>query len=228
MVGNTMSRLPESWWPSRSLQRIVHIAVAVVLGIFIYSPLGSTARGELFLKLAVFPALVVSGLFMWNGHRLRPFLSTLRNGAHPVPQRLVGLLLIIVLFGVGHHIDHIIRGNHVGWPLTPEINAFTFSLLSYPFIALGLYLGWRDRAGIPYWTGLFFVSSLLIGFVHFGPSAIEPPADIITVYENALVGWFAFAWVVGFTIVLVVGLCYSVLLLVRQSNRSSNVGFQDE
>jgi hypothetical protein len=200
----------------------------VVLGLFIYSPLISNPRGELFLKLAVFPALVVSGLFMWKGHRLRPFVSSLREGNHPVPQRLVGLMAIILLFGIGHHVDHIIRGNHVGWPLTPEINAFTFSLLSYPFIALGLYLGWRDRAGVPYWTVLFFVSSLLIGFVHFGPSAIEPPADIITVYENALVGWFAFAWVVGFTVVLVAGLCYSALLLVRQSNRFSIGGLQGE
>ena len=180
------------------------------------------------MKLAVFPALVVSGLFMWKGHRLRPFVSRLREGDQPVPQRLVGLMVVILLFGIGHHVDHIIRGNHVGWPLAPEINAFTFSLFSYPFIALGLYLGWRDRAGVPYWTVLFFVSSLLIGFVHFGPSAIEPPADIITVYENALVGWFAFAWVVGFTIVLVAGLCYSALLLVRQSNRFSIGGLQDE
>lgn len=212
-----MSDKTQQWWPSRSLQRIVHAAVAAVLGLFIYSPLGSTPRAELFVKLALFPALVVSGLFMWKGSHLRPVIHDLRKGDHPIPQRLVGLLVIISLFGIGHHIDHVIRGNHVGWPLTSEINAFTFSLLSYPFIILGLYLGWRDRAGIPYWTGLFLVSSLLIGYVHFGPSAIEPPADIITVYENALVGWFAFAWVVGFTIVLITGLAYSSLLLIRQS-----------
>jgi hypothetical protein len=181
----------------------------------------------LFVQLAIFPALVASGLFMWKGHRLRQGLSSLRDGDHPVPHRLLGLIFIIVLFGIGHHIDHIIRGNHVGWPLTPEINAFTFSLLSYPFVALGLFLGWRDRAGVPYWTALFFVSSLLIGFVHFGPSAIEPPADIITVYEHALVGWFAFAWVVGFTVVLVAGLSYSALLLVRRSNRLPTGGPPD-
>jgi hypothetical protein len=136
-------------------------------------------------------------------------------------------MVVITLFGIGHHIDHIIRGNHVGWPLTPEITAFTFSLLAYPFIALGVYLGWRDWAGVPYWTALFFVSSLLIGFVHFGPSAVEPPADIM-IYENALVGWFALAWVVGFTIVLVTGLFYSALLLVRQSNRFSLGDLQNE
>lgn len=223
-----MSDKTQHWWPSRPLQRTVHAVVTAVLGLFIYSPLGSTPRGESFVRLAVFPALVVSGLFAWKGSRLRPFLSSLRKGEHPVPQRLVGLLIIILLFGIGHHVDHIIRGNHVGWPLTPEINAFTFSLLSYPFIALGLYLGWRDQTGVPYWTALFLVSSVLIGYVHFGPSAIEPPADIITVYENALVGWFAFAWVVGFTVVLVTGLVYSSLLLVRQSGVSATESARDE
>jgi hypothetical protein len=137
-------------------------------------------------------------------------------------------MFVIMLFGVGHHIDHVIRGNHVGWPLTPEVNAFTFSLLSYPFIALGLYLGWRDRAGVPYWTALFAVSSALIGYVHFGPSAIEPPADIITVYESAFVGWFAFVWVIGFTLTLVAGFLYSGMLLLRQSDRFSTDASWDE
>jgi hypothetical protein len=82
---------------------------------------------------------------------------------------------------------------------------------------------------VQYWTALFAVSSALIGYVHFGPSAIEPPADIITVYESAFVGWFAFAWVVGFTLTLVAGLLYSGLLLVRQSERfSTNTSESEE
>lgn len=216
-----MTEQSPSWWPSRSVQRTVHVGLAVALGGFIYSPLGSSPRAELFLQLAVFPLLALSGLFLWKGNQLRVWVGRLSEGTEPIPQRLVGLLFVIMLFGVGHHIDHVIRGNHVGWPLTPGVNAFTFSLLSYPFIALGLYLGWRDRAGVQYWTALFAVSSALVGYVHFGPSAIEPPADIITVYESAFVGWFAFAWVIGFTLTLVAGLLYSGLLLLRQSERFS-------
>lgn len=33
---------------------------------------------------------------------------------------------------IGHHVDHLIRGNVVGWPLTPEINAFTLAWISTP------------------------------------------------------------------------------------------------
>lgn len=213
-----MNKSSINWWPSRSIQRAVHLAIAVVLGFFVYSPLGASQRAELFLKLAVFPALIVSGVFLWKGSRLRVWLRHLYEGDHPVPQRLIGFIFVILLFGVGHHIDHIIRGNHVGWPLSPEINAFTFSLLAYPLVALGLFLGWRDRAGVSYWTGLFLVTSALIGYVHFAPSAIEPPPDIITVYESAIVGWFAFAWVIGFTIVLILGFIESARVWFRQAD----------
>lgn len=52
-------------------------------------------------------------------------------------KRLIMLAIFTTVFGIGHHVDHIIRGNHVGWPLTPEVTPFTYSLGFYPFIALG-------------------------------------------------------------------------------------------
>jgi hypothetical protein len=42
--------------------------------------------------------------------------------------------------GVLHHIDHIVRGNHVGWPLIAEVTPFTYSLAVYPLGFIGLYL----------------------------------------------------------------------------------------
>lgn len=44
----------------------------------------------------------------------------------------VVFVLIPTLLGAIHHLDHVIRGNHIGWPLVPEINAFTYSLAIYP------------------------------------------------------------------------------------------------
>ncbi len=49
-----------------------------------------------------------------------------------------GIYLVMAastLLGIGHHIDHIIRGNHVGWPITSHVNPFTYSLAIYPLIA---------------------------------------------------------------------------------------------
>jgi hypothetical protein len=57
-----------------------------------------------------------------------------------MPHRtLFKLALLATVFGIGHHIDHVIRGNHVGWPLIEEPTPFTYSLGFYPFIASGLY-----------------------------------------------------------------------------------------
>jgi hypothetical protein len=57
---------------------------------------------------------------------------------------------------LGHHLDHLIRGNAVGWPVTEEVNAFTASLVVYPIIIIGLLLyrswspgGWSTPAPRP-------------------------------------------------------------------------------
>jgi hypothetical protein len=39
-------------------------------------------------------------------------------------NRLYVLIGIALTFNVGHHIDHIIRGNHVGFPITADVNPF--------------------------------------------------------------------------------------------------------
>ncbi|MFC7137277.1 hypothetical protein ACFQRB_14140 [Halobaculum litoreum] len=44
---------------------------------------------------------------------------------------------VATLLGLAHHLDHVIRGNHVGWPITPEVNPFTYSLLIYPLVVGG-------------------------------------------------------------------------------------------
>lgn len=56
---------------SRSRQRLAHVVLATALGVYLYSPLGSVAAVELAVQVVVFPALALSGLLMWKGHRLR-------------------------------------------------------------------------------------------------------------------------------------------------------------
>src|SRR4029453_2603888 len=62
-----------------------------------------------------------------------------------VLYRLAWLALALSL---GHHLDHLIRGNAVGWPVTGQVNAFTISLIVYPIIAPGLVLYRAGRAGL--------------------------------------------------------------------------------
>ncbi|WP_436347502.1 hypothetical protein [Natronorubrum sp. FCH18a] len=137
-----------------------------------------------------------------------------RGSDHPGPTsvdtRLSVLIVLATVFGIGHHLDHIVRGNHVGWPLIPEITVFTYTLLIYPLLVIGLYLTLTERVGAGYWAVLLGTLLLVVTVVHFGPWAIEPPADILGPYENVYVGYGAVAWLLGFVGTLLAGTVYSV------------------
>lgn len=134
---------------------------------------------------------------------------------------LYGLIALAAFMSMGHHIDHIIRGTHVGWPLTADVTPFTYSLGVYPLILLGLWLYRSKRVGPGYWALLSGAGALFVGAIHFGPTAVEPPADIIDLYEPRIIGWFAFAWLVVFVAVLVANSLYEGYAWFRlRRNRS--------
>ena len=136
-------------------------------------------------------------------------------------NRVMYLLVFLAMFmSLGHHIDHVIRGNHVGWPLTAEVNAFTYSLVIYPLILLGLYLYASGRVAEGYWALLSGSGTLFVAWIHFAPAAVEPPADIINLYEPRIVGWLAFLWLVVFVMVLVGTCLYEVRSWLAQRNKA--------
>jgi hypothetical protein len=55
--------------------------------------------------------------------------------------RLTWLALVLSL---GHHLDHLIRHNAVGWPLTEEVNAFTSSGLVPPSSSAATSAAWTS------------------------------------------------------------------------------------
>ena len=94
---------------------------------------------------------------------------------------------------LAHHLDHAVRGNHVGWPLVAEVTPLTYSLGIYPFVVAGLVLSHAGRVGPGYWVLLSGFGIVFIGAIHFGPTAVEPPRDIIDLYQPPVLGWLAFA-----------------------------------
>lgn len=90
---------------------------------------------------------------------------------HLIRRRSVseGLLLTAALIGVVHHIDHVLRFGHSGWPFKTEVSTFTFSLLVYPVIALTL----AARRGSLTRVALATVAFLAPTLAHV---LIEPPA----------------------------------------------------
>jgi hypothetical protein len=136
-------------------------------------------------------------------------------------KRLITLVLLTTLFSVGHHVDHAIRGNHVGWPLIPEITPFTYSLGFYPAIALGLYLYLHGRTAPGFWAILAGCGFFFVGLLHFGPLALEPPADILGPYRSTAAGYAALGWLIAFLILLGASSLYAFRLW-RQADGRDN------
>jgi hypothetical protein len=124
---------------------------------------------------------------------------------------------------LAHHVDHVIRHNAVGWPLTSEVNAFTMSLLIYPIIITGLLLYRAGRVGPGFWAFVSGGGAVFVGAVHFGPSAAEPPAMILHGYTSPVLGWLAFALLVIFVTVLAITSLYEtrVWWQQRQARRAA-------
>ena len=124
---------------------------------------------------------------------------------------------LATLLGLAHHVDHIVRGNHVGWPITPTVNPFTYSLAIYPLVVLGFVLSLTGRAGSRYWTAVMTFGGGMLVFFHLSPWAIEPPADVVLPYANPLFGYVAFAVLLALIAVVFVGAGYSLVLWHRDA-----------
>ena len=127
------------------------------------------------------------------------------------------LFALATLFGLAHHADHVVRGNHVGWPITPEVNPFTYSLAIYPLVVAGLVFSVTGRAGARYWSVVMTLGGGMLVFFHLSPWAVEPPGDVILPYVDPLWGYVAFAVLLLLIGVVFVGAGYSVLLWRRTS-----------
>lgn len=132
-------------------------------------------------------------------------LDSLRNSSE---SKSLFYTVIFTPFFLGffHHIDHIVRGNHVGWPLVPEVTPFTYSLAVYPLGFLGLYLTFfTEMDETKYWLGFFGFTSILVTYTH---TFIEPPADIISPHASPVLGYLALLLAGALSASLIFGLIY--------------------
>jgi hypothetical protein len=131
-------------------------------------------------------------------------------------RTLYQLTWLAAAMSLGHHLDHLIRGNAVGWPLTDQVNAFTLSLVVYPVIATGLLLYRAGRVGPGFWALVSGGGAIFVGAVHFGPAAVEPPELILDHYDAPVLGWLAFAWLAAFVAVLAITCLYETRVWWQQ------------
>ncbi len=88
------------------------------------------------------------------------------------------LAVITTVLGVMHHVDHVLRYDHSGWPFKPEVTPFTYSLLIYPVIALVFALRRFPRVRVA-------LAALLFLFPTFAHMTIETPADQFRTWAEA-------------------------------------------
>jgi thiosulfate reductase cytochrome b subunit len=62
----------------RKVQRVVHLAGAAILLAYVYAPLEAQLQDV--VRFVVFPALVVTGIAMWQAPRIRRTLKGIRAG----------------------------------------------------------------------------------------------------------------------------------------------------
>lgn len=115
-------------------------------------------------------------------------------------------LLLIVTIGVGmvHHLDHVLRVDHSGWPFRPDVTPFTYSLVAYPILLLALLgpeaLRWARLAALAVLTGFTLwahteVETPLMQYVMWAENRSLDPAT--AGFQNALciqsptLGWAA-------------------------------------
>jgi hypothetical protein len=129
---------------------------------------------------------------------------------------LYQLTFLAAAMSLGHHLDHLVRGNAVGWPVTSEVNAFTASLVVYPIIITGLLLYHAGQVGPGFWALVSGGGAVFVSVVHFGPAAVEPPELILDHYAPPILGWLAFGWLAVFVTVLAVTCLYETRLWAQQ------------
>lgn len=79
------------------------------------------------------------------------------------------LLVATLIVGFAHHVDHVLRVDHSGWPFRGDVNPFTFSLAAYPILLFAL-LGTARW----FWPR-FALLAAGTGFTLFAHSRIESP-----------------------------------------------------
>jgi hypothetical protein len=143
----------------------------------------------------------------------------------PTYARLRRWLLVAAtsttVFAIMHHTDHVVRGNHSGWPFEEAVTPFTFSLLIYALLLPGLYLTVKERLMAGYWLFTAVVGLGLVVWVHFVPTGdYEAPIDdIYAVYGSPLAGLFALVVLAGLVISLAM-LATTAIEMLRTTKRS--------
>lgn len=79
------------------------------------------------------------------------------------------LIMATIAVGLFHHLDHILRVDHSGWPFRPEVTPFTYSLAACPILLFALLGPFQLR-----WLRLGILAAAT-GFTLWAHTQVETP-----------------------------------------------------
>ena len=122
-------------------------------------------------------------------------VGAVEGGRQGYRRAILGLATAATVFSLLHHVDHVLRGSHSGWPFEAEVTPFTFSLVIYALILPGIYLTAQGRSIAGYHLFVAVGGLAMLGFVHFVPVGGHeaPIADIYRAYADPAAGMLALA-----------------------------------
>ena len=145
-------------------------------------------------------------------------------------RHLILAALVVTVFGLLHHLDHVIRGqivvdeglphrwNHSGWPFQDDVTVFTASLGVYVVLLGGIALTLLRRAWAGYWLGAAIVLTAIVFFVHLlGPDA-ETPRVVWRTYDGGIGPILALLDLAAL-IVALIALAVQAVVVRRRSGR---------
>lgn len=115
-------------------------------------------------------AITVAVTFLLLGDARADPVTVSGQASEPSYSLADATLFAALGLGVAHHVDHVLRDNHSGFPFKREVNPFTPSLLVYPVLLVPYYLDGGPLANLLS-TGTVFVGGQLAHIF------AEPPAD---------------------------------------------------
>ena len=138
-------------------------------------------------------------------------------------EKLLSLAAAVALL---HHFDHVLRVDHSGWPFTPQVSPFTFSLIIYPVFLSAFLLKSRPWYRVS-------ATALLFSFSVFAHAFLETPRDQYHTWaygsdfpghvgQHNLLGWdskFLGVCAVVVTVLLSLTLLMALLAFLREARR---------
>lgn len=79
------------------------------------------------------------------------------------------ILILATVVGIMHHVDHVLRVDHSGWPFIAKVTPLTYSFIAYPILLFAIF----SRRS-PNWVRLALVAALT-AFTLFSHVTVETP-----------------------------------------------------